>query len=191
MFTYAAAQVSQNGPKGIASYPWQWLYDVRWIVYLNVDPSRPAPGLYRITPPVHFLGMINPPILLAAVLGVVWAASRLWAERGIAVLGPAGGRAAAGPDPALRAGSWHRGRHTLPAVAVAWSVATWLPFEVLSLVDSRTSYLYYMVIVMPGLYLGAVLVAERLWRVRWLAVLWMLLVLAGAIVMYPFTPWPS
>ena len=38
---------------------------------------------------------------------------------------------------------------------MAWFAGTWLPFAALSLLFQRTSYLYYMVIVMPGLYLAA------------------------------------
>ena len=30
-----------------------------------------------------------------------------------------------------------------------------MPFVLLSVIDSRTSYLYYMVIVMPGIYVAA------------------------------------
>ena len=39
-------------------------------------------------------------------------------------------------------------------VAVSWFLGTFLPFLLLSLVWKRTSYIYYMVVVMPGLYLA-------------------------------------
>jgi hypothetical protein len=56
---------------------------------------------------------------------------------------------------------------------------------------SRTSYLYYMVIVMPGVYIAvAQLVARIRVRWRWPVWLWGLAVLAGIVVMYPLTPWP-
>ncbi|MBV8988945.1 MAG: hypothetical protein JO372_10345, partial [Solirubrobacterales bacterium] len=67
---------------------------------------------------------------------------------------------------------------------------TFVPFELLSLIWSRTSYLYYMVIVMPGIYIA---VAELVTRIRVNAKLigaWAASVVAAAIVMYPFTPWP-
>ena len=43
-------------------------------------------------------------------------------------------------------------------LGLAWFAGTFVPFVLLSLIDSRTSYLYYMVIVMPGIYVvrGAV-----------------------------------
>jgi len=75
MISYAAHQASPHGPMGIASYPWQWLYDMKWITYLTVNPSQPTshlPG--TITPQVHFLGLISPPTLLAGVLGLILAA---------------------------------------------------------------------------------------------------------------------
>ena len=45
--------------------------------------------------------------------------------------------------------AWRR-RAPDGGVALAWFAGTWLPFAALSLFWQRTSYLYYMVIVMPG-----------------------------------------
>jgi hypothetical protein len=161
MLSFQAAQTSPHGPRGIASYPFEWLVDLKPIVYLNIDPAHPADGLYRIHPAVHFLGMISPPILLLALPGLVVAA---W------TLG--------------------RTRADVPLVALAWFVGTWLPFELASLLDSRTSYLYYMVAVMPGLYLAAVYLLE-VWRPpRWVLIGSGVLVVGAAIAMYPFTPIP-
>jgi hypothetical protein len=73
---------------------------------------------------------------------------------------------------------------------LAWFLGTFVPFLALSVIDSRTSYLYYMVIVMPGIYL---VVSDLVWRCRRyrkLVGVWVLLVVAAAIVMYPFTPLP-
>jgi 4-amino-4-deoxy-L-arabinose transferase-like glycosyltransferase len=176
MLSYAAKQTSPHGPQGIASYPWEWLGDYKPIVYLNIDPGHPARGLHHIHPAVHFLGMISPPIMLAAVPGVALAAWSLW--RGWAVR--------RSPEPVPAAGS----DVGLPLLAVAWFVGTWLPFELLSAIDQRTSYLYYMVIVMPGLYLAAIELFAR-WRPRrWLIVGWAVLVVLALIGMYPLTPIP-
>ena len=113
---------------------------------------------------VHFLGLISPPILLLAIPALV-------ARRGR--------RLAAACD-------------AIGGVALAWFAGTWLPFAALSLFWLRTSYLYYMVIVMPGIYLA---VARLLTRPRMLA-RWALpacswlLVLAAAVLTYPFLPLP-
>ena len=103
--------------------------------YLNIDPAHPSPGLDHIHPGVHFLGMISPPIMLLALPGLVFAAGRVRAAaaaRGGAVDGAAqlrllGGRVVRRDVAPVRAAQPGR---------------------------QRTSYLYYMVIVMPGIYLG-------------------------------------
>ena len=58
----------------------------------------------------------------------------------------------------------------------------------MSLIWQRTSYLYYMVIVMPGIYLAvsALVVSQR--RHRWLVGLWAAAVVIAAVLMYPFVP---
>jgi hypothetical protein len=77
-----------------------------------------------------------------------------------------------------------------PAVALAWFLGTFAPFVVLSVAFQRTSYLYYMVVVMPGIYLAASYVAWRARRYRRLLAVWSVVVIGAAIVMYPFTPLP-
>ena len=160
---YAAHQTSPNGPQGIASYPWQWLVDTKPIPYLDVNPSRPSPGLTNIQPPVHFLGMISPPILLAGLMGL------------ILVLVSAVMR-------------WRPSAGVVGPLAVAWFLATFLPFVIGSLLLQRTSYLYYMVIVMPGLYLAGAYLVARLRPPRLITGIWVLTVVAAAFVMYPLSP---
>jgi predicted membrane-bound dolichyl-phosphate-mannose-protein mannosyltransferase len=163
MLDYAAHQTSPHGPQGIASYPWWWLVDYKPITYLSINPAKPSQGLANIHPAVHFLGMISPPILLAGLLGLVLA------------LG------AAIPRPRSRANG-------VGVLAVAWFVATFLPFALASLVLSRTSYLYYMLVVMPGIYLGAVYLIARLRPPRPITGVWVATVVAAAVVMYPLSP---
>ena len=187
MFSYAAHQSSPHGPQGIASYPWQWLADYKPITYLRINPSHPGGGLYAVHPVSRFLGMISPPIMLLAVPSILFAGWRIavaWRRRrrARASVGALGGeRAAANLEPASE-----------PAiVGLAWSVGTFMPFELLSLIWSRTSYLYYMVIVMPGIYVAVayLLSGARRWKAtQGLAAIWGLSVLVAAVVMYPFTP---
>jgi general stress protein CsbA len=185
MISYATQQTGLSNGNGIASWPWQWLGDYKPIPYLRVDPTNPALGLSGVHPGVHFLGLISPPILLAGVVGIVWA---LW----LTVVGP----------PVRR---WRRGRESgrgVPAIApaspednllhvsVAWFLGTFGPFLLSSLVFSRITYLYYMSIVMPGMYLAAAWVAWRLRRHGWVIGIWVVCVAAAAVVLYPFTPLP-
>jgi len=158
MLSYAAAQTSPGGPKGIASYPWDWLIDLKPINYLEVTVSS---GTSR-TWTVHFLGLISPPMLLFAL-----------------------------PALALALRSGWRGGLDVDVVAVAWFLGTWLPFVALSLFWQRTSYLYYMVIVMPGIYLALARAFTRPWVPRWVLGGWLALVLAAAVVLYPFVPIPA
>jgi 4-amino-4-deoxy-L-arabinose transferase-like glycosyltransferase len=172
MISYGAGLASPHGPHGIASYPWQWLGDYKPIVYLNIDYAHPAPGLIGIRPQVHFLGMISPPILVAAL--------------------PALGLAALG----LLASGRARVRRFAPApsrpalLGLAWFLGTWIPFELLSAIWSRNSYLYYMVVVMPGLYILAADLVGRVARGRWAIGACALAVLVATVLMYPFTPLP-
>lgn len=175
MITYGANLTSPHGPQGIASYPWQWLLDLKPITYLRINPSLPGNGLYAIHPVSRFLGMMSPPIMLLALPALAFGAYRLI-------------------RPAVAAED-----NQLLILGVAWFVGTWLPFALLSLVDQRTSYLYYMVIVMPGIYLAVAYTVSRAWRAfrtgerrrraaTALIGLWALAVLAAVVVMYPFTP---
>jgi predicted membrane-bound dolichyl-phosphate-mannose-protein mannosyltransferase len=161
ILAFAAAQTSPGGPAGIASYPWRWLVDYKPIVYLNINPARPAPGLYHIHPAVHFLGLISPPILLLALPALMLAGVRT-ARRG----------------------------DRLARVAVAWTAGTFLPFVLFSLAFARTSYLYYMVVVMPGLYAAVAWLLPRIWHRRRLVGLWLAMVVLAAVIAYPLTPLP-
>jgi hypothetical protein len=163
MLSFAAGQVSRHGPAGIASYPWEWWGDYKPITYLNIVPDRPAPGLEHVHPASHFLGVVSPPILLLAL-----------------------------PALGLAARSVRRTARDLDVLALAWCAGTWLPFELLSAIWQRTSYLYYMVIVMPGVYIAVAQLLSRpeVLRRRRVLALWAATVLAAAVVMYPFTPLP-
>jgi dolichyl-phosphate-mannose--protein O-mannosyl transferase len=175
MLSYGAKQSSPHGPTGIASYPWGWPVDYKPITYLNINPARPSPGLSHIHPATHFLGAISPLVLLVgtpALLFIVWELVRRWR----------GGRSAVGPG-VDAAGE-------VPLLALAWFVGTFVPFVVLSLAFARTSYLYYMVVVMPGIYLAAAYVIWRVRRHRRLLALYWVLVVAAAVAMYPFMPLP-
>jgi hypothetical protein len=81
----------------------------------------------------------------------------------------------------------------LAALGVCWFIGTWFPFAFLSLVDHRTSYIYYMVIVMPGIYVAITYLLSHAWRLRrwWVSALvggFALVVFAAAVFLYPFVP---
>jgi len=162
ILSFAAGQSNRHGPEGIASYPWEWLFDYKPIAYLYINPSSPTEGLFRVHPAVHFLGVVSPPILLLALPALAVAGRELLRD----------------------------GCSDLGAIGVAWVLGTFVPFEVLSVLFGRTSYLYYMVVVMPGIYLLVADLVARHLRHRRLVAAWAALVAAAAVVMYPFTPLP-
>jgi hypothetical protein len=170
MISYAAQQTVSRS-NAIASYPWQWLGDYKPIRYLVIDPAHPSKGFTGDHPAVHFLGFVSPPILLAGLVGM---ALMLWI-----LVAPQARRLVRGRDAA-----------GLPQLAGAWVLGTFGPFLVASLAFGRTTYLYYMTIVMPGLYVAAIWLVQRLWGRRWLIGIWAALVVASAVVLYPFTPLP-
>ncbi len=163
--SYADHQTSPHGPRGIASYPWGWLVDYKPITYLNINPARPSDGLFHVHPAVHFLGLISPPILLLGLPALFLAGWR--------VIRPGVGR-----------------ERSLEVLAVAWFAGTYLPFVVSSLLFSRTSYIYYMVIVMPGVYVAIAALVPRLARWPKWSALWVAGVLVAAVIAYPLTPLP-
>jgi dolichyl-phosphate-mannose-protein mannosyltransferase len=170
MFSYAAQQVSPNGPQGIASYPWQWLIDLKPILYLRINPSLPGQEFHAIHPVTAFWGMPSPAIMTLGMPALVFCLWRLWRRR----------RPGQSPQD-----------QQLAMLAVSWFISTWAPFAVLSLIDQRTSYLYYMVIVMPGIYVAATYAAALAWRtgrkwVRGLVGVWAFGVLVTVVLMYPF-----
>ena len=165
MLHYGSHQTSPHGPKGIASYPWGWLIDIKPILYLNINPQRPVPGLFGVHPQAHFLGMINPAILLVALPGLATAAWR-----------------------SLRRG--RSGASDLELLGLAWFAGTFVPFVLLSVVDHRTSYLYYMVIVMPGVYIAAAELVARVKAPPRLIWAWVVTIAIAVVTMYPFTPLP-
>ncbi|HEY1521837.1 MAG TPA: phospholipid carrier-dependent glycosyltransferase [Solirubrobacteraceae bacterium] len=166
MISYGSHQTGLTAAHGIASRPWQWLGDFKPIPYLTIDPAHPG-GLKGDHPAVHFLGFISPPILLAGLVGTAVA---LWAT--------ARGRGQPAYDGALL------------RLAAAWFLGTFGPFLIAGDALNRTTYLYYMAIVMPGMYVAAAWLARRLWNRRWLVYPWLVLVATGAIVLYPVTPLP-
>ena len=99
--------------------------------------------------------------------------------------------------PALAYAAW-RAREPVPGFVWAWFLGTFGPFVVLSLFFQRTSYLYYMVVVMPAIYLAVAYLVAAGWRRtgRWatrrqqLILAWGGALICAAVVCYPLTPLP-
>ena len=152
MVCYAGRLTSPNGPLGIASYPWDWLLNQLPINYFTSDVTVSAGGqVISKHSVIAFIGEMNPAIILLALPALALCI-----------------------DMAIRA------KDDLSILVVAWFAGTYLPFLEFSLVQQRTSYLYYMLVVMPAVYIGV----ARLMSRRWLP--WPVLVGYIAILGYEF-----
>jgi predicted membrane-bound dolichyl-phosphate-mannose-protein mannosyltransferase len=165
MLCYAGKLTNPSGPTGIASYPWQWLLDVQPIDYYKVVTTLTSGGKVVATnPSVWFRGEMNPAIILLAVPGLFLAAQQAW-----------------------------RARDRFSLVCIAWFIGTFLPFVVaaapIGSYGNRTSYIYYMVIVMPAAYMAVAKLFSRGWLPR--AALLGFVAITGYwfVTLYPFQTW--
>lgn len=158
MNSYAADLRSPNGPQGIASYPWQFWGNVEPIDYYTVRSTvTVGKTVTQVNTVLAYRGEIQPVILVTAWLGILLALYR-----------------------AVRRGDM------LDLFVVAWIIATWLPAELASLVGSRTTYIYYMVVAMPALYVAVARLLSSRRIPRWLVGVWVGVLLAGFAIVYPF-----
>lgn len=165
MLCYAGKLTSPNGPTGIASYPWQWLLNQVVINYYTVSTTVSANGhVVGTFPIVAFQGEMNPAIIFLALPAFALAVRNVVLER-----------------------------DTLSTTSAAWMLGTFLPFVVAAApfgaIGNRTSYLYYMVVVLPGVYLGvAHLASNRRWPA---AALFGYVCILGYwfVTLYPFRTW--
>jgi predicted membrane-bound dolichyl-phosphate-mannose-protein mannosyltransferase len=134
IYHYAQQLKMKPGEVGISSTPWQWLLDERTINYAKVAVNSLVNGkIVASRATIAFQGAINPYIVFMAI--------------------PALGAAVAA--------AWRKG-DGVAALGACWCVGAFIPFAVNSLATERISYIYYMVVVMPGVYI----VAARLFSPR-------------------------
>lgn len=125
MYSYAQLLKSKPGETGIASDPLAWLLDEKAINYARVAVNTSVAGKIVAThDTIRFEGVINPFIVFLAIPALFAAVAAAW-----------------------------RTGDRLAALGAAWCVGTYLPLFIAGEFAGRISYLYYMVIVMPGIYL--------------------------------------
>ena len=125
MLSYAENLTAVPNAVGISSTPWQWLLDQKPIDYASVAVNSLANGSIIASRNIfNARGEINPFIIFLAIPALC----------------------------AALAGAW-RERDRIAALGVAWCLGAYVPLAIQGLVFSRISYLYYMLIVMPGAYL--------------------------------------
>jgi 4-amino-4-deoxy-L-arabinose transferase-like glycosyltransferase len=162
MNNYAASLRSPNGPTGIASYPWQFWGNIEPIDYYTTRVTvNVGNQVTAVNTTVAYRGEIQPVILGTAWLGILAAIYT-----------------------AIRR------RDDISFFVIAWIIATWLPAELSSLFAQRTTYLYYMVVTMPALYLAVARLMS--WRriPRWLVGVWVGVLVSAFVITYPIRTFP-
>lgn len=165
MLCYAGKLTSPGGPAGIASYPWQWLLNLQPIDYFTVAGNIVNNGKVVSTHPiVSFHGEMNPAIIFLALPALALA---LWS-------------------------AWKR-RDTFSLLCVAWFLGTFLPFVVAAApiggYGNRISYIYYMVIVMPAVYMAVAQLFSRQWLPRAALLGYVAILGYWFVTLYPFQTW--
>ena len=165
MLCYAGKLTNPTGPTGIASYPWQWLLNQAPINYYTVSTTVTSNGQTLATYPViAFMGEMNPAIIFLALPGLALAMRNMWVQRDV-----------------------------VSALIVAWLLGTFMPFVVgaapLGTYGNRTSYLYYMVIVLPGVFLAVAQLFSRRWLPPAAVIGYVCILGYWFQALYPFRTW--
>ena len=125
MISFASKLKAVPNATGISSTPWQWLVDQKPIDYSRVAVNQVSGGKIVASRALFAAkGEVNPFILLVLFPALFAAVAGAWRER-----------------------------DRLATIGAAWCIGTFVPFAVQATLMDRISYLYYILIVMPGIYL--------------------------------------
>jgi predicted membrane-bound dolichyl-phosphate-mannose-protein mannosyltransferase len=154
---YAAGLKAVPNATGISSTPWEWLLDQRAINYASVAVDVKSGGmLIARFATISFQGEINPFIIFLAVPALFAALAQWWKENDrIALFG------------------------------AAWVLATYLISVYDAQIAGRIAYLYYMTVVMPGIYLIVVRLFSRKGIPRSVVIAWSLMLVYSFLNLYP------
>lgn len=157
MYDYALLLKSKPYETGISSSPLDWLLDQKTINYASVIVKTTVNGkIVGSHATLSFRGAINPFIIFLAVPALLVALVAAWRSGdGVAALG------------------------------ACWCLGTYLPLLIGDLSSGRVSYIYYMLSVMPGVYI----VTTRLFAGKRLpveaAIGWAIVLIYGFVHLYP------
>jgi 4-amino-4-deoxy-L-arabinose transferase-like glycosyltransferase len=157
MLSFASQLRAVPGATGISSGPWQWLLNEKTIDYYRVAVNLVAGGKIVASRALfQATAEVNPFVIFMAIPAVLAAVAAAWYER-----------------------------DRVAAVGAAWCVGTFIPFVVLADALHRISYIFYVLLVLPGIYL----VVARLFspgRVPRTATLgWVAALIYGFVHLYP------
>jgi 4-amino-4-deoxy-L-arabinose transferase-like glycosyltransferase len=157
MLSYAAQLKAIPNATGISSTPWQWLVDQVPINYARVAVNSLADGKTVASRAVFAAkGEINPFVIFLAIPALFAAVAAAW-----------------------------RRRDRVAALGAAWCLGTFVPFVIQATVFDRISYLYYMLLVMPGVYLVTAWLFSPSRVPRAATLGWVIALIYGFVYLYP------
>jgi dolichyl-phosphate-mannose-protein mannosyltransferase len=157
MVHYATLLKATPGKPGIASTPWEWLLNEKAIPYAETIAKTTSGGHVLTKHPVYlFLGLMNPFIIFLAI-PALFACAAIW---------------------------WRMGEGA-PLIAVAWFLGTFVPAVFESEVYERVNYLYYMLMVLPAIYIALARVFSDRRMPRAAVVGWAVMLIYGFGDLYP------
>lgn len=148
------------------SAPWEWLANRKAISYYRVPSNRGEVRSWSrfglsTTELLHFKALVNPAIIFLAIPALAYAA--YW--------------------------GWRR-KKSPPLFPLAWFVGIWGMFVVIYKVRPQSAgHIYYMLAVMPAIYLAVAHMFSRLAPAARLKPYYGVLVVAGFLLYYPFKTW--
>jgi dolichyl-phosphate-mannose--protein O-mannosyl transferase len=157
MLSYAAELKAIPNATGISSTPWQWLVDQVPIDYARVAVNSIAGGKTVASKALFAAkGEINPFIIFLTIPALL----------------------------AAIAAARHQ-RDRVAAFGAAWCVGTFIPFVIQATVFDRISYLYYMLLVMPGIYMVTAWLFSPSRVPRAATLGWVIALIYGFVYLYP------
>jgi dolichyl-phosphate-mannose-protein mannosyltransferase len=154
---YATLLKAEPAKPGISSTPWQWLLNEKAIPYAKTAVNSSVKGKIVASHPIYFFqGLMNPYIIFLAIPALCACAS-----------------------------IWWRTGDRLALLSIAWFLGTFLPAVFESYVLDRVNYLYYMLIVMPAIYVALARVFGDRRMPRAAVIGWIAVLIFGFADLYP------
>jgi 4-amino-4-deoxy-L-arabinose transferase-like glycosyltransferase len=157
MLSYAAELKAIPNATGISSTPLQWLVDQVPINYARVAVNTIANGKIIASRALFAAkGEMNPFVIFLAIPALLAAIAAAW-----------------------------RRRDRVAALGAAWCVGTFIPFVIQATAFDRISYLYYMLLVMPGIYIVTAWLFSPSRVPRAATLGWVIGLIYGFVYLYP------
>jgi len=157
MLSYAAELKAIPNATGISSTPWQWLVDQVPINYARVAVNSISAGKIIASKALFAAkGEINPFVIFLTIPALLAAIAAAW-----------------------------RRHDRVAALGAAWTIGTFIPFVLQATAFDRISYIYYMLLVMPGIYMLTAWLFSPTRIPRAATLGWTIALIYGFIYLYP------